>query len=72
MIPVRLRDQAGMVTGREYDFEYYVKDGHKFIAIDCGPVEDSITLEEAMEILRKHGYKFVQDDNWQQASSMVE
>lgn len=71
MIPVKLRDQAGMITGQEYDFEYFVRDGHKFIAIDCGPVENSITLEEAMQLLLKHGYKFVKDDNGQNEQDVV-
>lgn len=72
MIPIRLRDQAGMIVGQEYDFEYYVRNGHKYISIDCGPVEDSITLEEAMQLLQKHGYKFVKDDNGQIPDSVVE
>ena len=59
MIPVRLRDQAGMSTGQDYDFEYMEKDGYKYI-------------EEAMQLLRKHGYKFVKDDYGQTDENVVE
>ena len=72
MIPVRLRDQAGMSTGQDYDFEYMEKDGYKYIAINCGPIGDPISLEEAMQLLRKHGYKFVKDDYGQTDENVVE
>lgn len=60
MIPVRLRDQLGLVTGREYSFEVRQIDGRNYICIDCGPNSD---LEEAMRIVRKAGLRIIQNDD---------
>lgn len=60
MIPVRLRDQMGLITGKEYYFTTMEKDGRRFICIDCGSVENT-SLEEAMKIIQANGLKVVED-----------
>lgn len=60
MIPVRLRDQMGLIPGREYYFSVMEKDGRRFICIDCGSVENT-SLEEAMKIVQANGLKVVED-----------
>lgn len=60
MIPVRLRDQMGLIPGREYYFSVMEKDGRRFICIDCGSVENT-SLEEAMKIIQANGLKVVED-----------
>lgn len=60
MIPVRLRDQMGLITGKEYYFSTMEKDGRRYICIDCGPVENS-SLEEAMKIIQANGFKIVEN-----------
>lgn len=59
MIPVRLREQMGLVSGQEYYFTTMVKDGRKYICIDCGSV-DNTSLEEAMRIIQANGMKIVE------------
>lgn len=59
MIPVRLRDQMGLVVGKEYYFSTMEKDGRRYICIDCGSV-DSTSLEEAMRIVQANGMKIVE------------
>lgn len=59
MIPVRLRDQMGLIPGREYYFSVMEKDGRRFICIDCGSVDSS--LEEAMKIIQANGLKIVEN-----------
>ena len=54
MIPVRLRDQLGLITGREYSFEV------RYICIDCGL---NTELEEAMKLVQNAGLKIVQNDD---------
>lgn len=60
MIPVRLRDQMGLITGKEYYFTTMEKDGRRYICIDCGPV-DTTSLEEAMKIIQANGLKVVEN-----------
>lgn len=60
MIPVRLRDQMGLIPGREYYFSVMEKDGRRFICIDCGSVENT-SLEEAMKIVQANGLKIIED-----------
>ena len=60
MIPVRLRDQLGLVTGREYYFEVRQIDGRNYICIDCGL---NTELEEAMKLVQKSGMKVIQNDD---------
>lgn len=55
MIPIRLREEANMVAGKEYDFSMREIDGRKYICIDCGGVE--VELEKAKQLLREHGIK---------------
>jgi bifunctional DNA-binding transcriptional regulator/antitoxin component of YhaV-PrlF toxin-antitoxin module len=60
MIPVRLRDQLGLVPGREYTFEVRTFNDHNYICIDCGM---NTELEEAMKLVKKAGLKIVQNDD---------
>ena len=60
MIPVRLRDQLGLITGREYSFEVRQIDGRNYICIDCGL---NTELEEAMNLVQNAGLKVVQNDD---------
>lgn len=60
MIPVRLRDQLGLITGREYSFEVKQIDGRNYICIDCGL---NTELEEAMKLIQNAGLKIVQNDD---------
>lgn len=60
MIPVKLRDQMGLVTGREYYFSTMEKDGRRYILIDCGSCDE---LAEAMRIVQASGLKIVQNDD---------
>ena len=62
MIPVRLRDQMGLIPGREYYFSVMEKDGRRFICIDCGSVDDA-SLEEAMRIIQSRGLKVIEQDD---------
>lgn len=57
VIPTKLRDQMGLITGQEYQF-YTMEDdtGRKFICIEC-PGIDEKTLEEARRIVQKYGMK---------------
>lgn len=59
MIPIRLREQMGLTSGQEYYFTTMVKDGRKYICIDCGSVDFS--LEEAMKIIQANGLKIVEN-----------
>lgn len=58
VIPRKLRDEMGLITGQEYSF-YTLEDdeGRKFICIEC-PGIDQKTLEEARRIVEKYGPKF--------------
>lgn len=57
MIPVRLREQMGMLPGEEYEFVVLEQNGHRYLAIDCGAIEDSTALEEALKIVRRSGLR---------------
>lgn len=63
MIPVKLREQMGLVTGREYSFCTMEKDGRRYICIDCGSITDGVNLEEAMRVIQANGLKVVQNDS---------
>ena len=56
MIPIRLRESLGMVTGREYPFSVMEKDGRRYVCIDCGPV-DTTDLEAAIKLIEDSGLK---------------
>ena len=60
MIPVRLREQLGLITGREYSFEVRQIDGRNYICIDCGL---NTELEEAMKLVQNAGLKVVKTDD---------
>ena len=60
MIPVRLRDQLGLVPGREYTFEVRTFNDRNYICIDCGL---NTELEEAMKLIKRAGLKVVQNDD---------
>ena len=68
MIPIRLRDQLGLVVGREYTFEIRQINGRNYICIDCGM---NTELEEAMKLVQNAGLKVVQNDDWQATLSVV-
>lgn len=59
MIPIKLREQMGMVAGREYYFFTKVENGRKLICIDCGPEIPNDALEQAMKIVQASGMKIV-------------
>lgn len=63
MIPIELRKQMGMEASKEYKFFTMIKDGHKFICVDCGPEITDKAIEEAMKLLQEKGMKIVQSDN---------
>lgn len=63
MIPIKLRDQMGLIPGREYYFSTMEKNGRRYICIDCGTVESPTSLEEAMQIVQASGMKIVQSDD---------
>ena len=63
MIPVRLREQMGMVSGQEYYFSTCEDEGRKYICIDCGPSSDAQSLEQAIQILQKNGMTIVKSDD---------
>ena len=35
MLPIRLREQLGFISGREYSFYLYEKNGEKYLCIKC-------------------------------------
>ena len=58
VIPTKLREKMGMMTGKEYNFYVHeAEDGRRFICIEC-PGIDEKTLEEARRIVEKYGMKF--------------
>lgn len=63
MIPIKLREEMGLVPGKEYYFFTCINNGHKFICIDCGPEIGGTTLEQAMKIVQQNGLKIVQGDD---------
>lgn len=63
MIPIRLREEMNMIAGKTYPFCTLVENGRNYICIDCGPVEDAVTVEEALEIIRRAGLKVAGEDS---------
>lgn len=63
MIPVKLREQVGLVVGEEYSFSVLEKDNRRFICIDCGPITNGPSLEEAINIVQTSGLKVVENDS---------
>lgn len=63
MIPIKLREQMGMIAGKEYYFFTTIENGRKFICIDCGPEISDVTLKQAMKIIQASGMKIVQNDD---------
>lgn len=59
MIPVRIREQVGLVSGKEYYFSIKEENGRRYVCIDCGSVDSE--LEKAMQIVQENGFKVVQD-----------
>ncbi len=62
MIPSRLRDRMGLIPGKEYYFFIHEENGHRYICIDVGVVQE-MNLEQAKQFLQKNGIRFVQDDD---------
>lgn len=62
MIPSRLRDQMGLISGKEYYFFIHEENGHRYICIDTGEVKE-MNLEQAKQFLQQNGIKFVQNDD---------
>lgn len=56
MIPVKLREQVGLQTGREYYFTLKEIDGRRYICIDCGAAI-SADLEQAIKTIEANGMK---------------
>lgn len=56
VIPTKLRERMGLVTGQEYTFYTLEMDGRKFICIEC-PGIDEETLAEARRLVAKYGMK---------------
>lgn len=54
MIPVKLREQFNLPLLEEYPFYVHEENGDTYICIKCPHSE---ALEQAKELLRKHGYK---------------
>lgn len=55
MIPIRLRDRFGLVSGQEYNFTVLEHDGRVYIGIDCGASADHSALEDAIKLLEANG-----------------
>lgn len=62
-IPTRLREEVGLVIGREYNFFLHEEEGRKYICIDCGPTITPEMLNEAMKIVQNSGMRVVQNDD---------
>ncbi|MCM1217367.1 MAG: division/cell wall cluster transcriptional repressor MraZ [Lachnospiraceae bacterium] len=55
MLPIRLREQLGLIIGHEYDFFMYVEpDGRKFLCIECPSIKKE-EIEQARKIVAKFG-----------------
>ncbi len=63
MIPIRLREEMGLISGTEYAFFTHEMDGRKFICIECPSITQA-KLQEAMQIVQANGMKIVQSDDW--------
>lgn len=59
MIPVKLREQVGLQTGKEYYFTLKEIDGRRYICIDCGAAV-SPDLEQAIKTIEANGMKVTQ------------
>lgn len=46
-----------LVPGREYVFSTLEKDGHRFICIDCGLIQDE--LSKAIQIVQENGMQVI-------------
>lgn len=62
MIPIRLREQMNLISGKVYHFCTLTENGRNYICIDCGAVEDAVTIEEALEIIRRAGLSVVEPE----------
>lgn len=60
MIPVKLREQVGLITGNEYFFSVKEIDGRRYICIDCGTAI-SPNLEQAMKIIEANGMRITKE-----------
>jgi bifunctional DNA-binding transcriptional regulator/antitoxin component of YhaV-PrlF toxin-antitoxin module len=60
VIPSKLREYLGMISGEEYTLTYEEREGHRYIIIDCGMVENE--LEKAIELVRQNGLKVLPGD----------
>lgn len=64
MIPIKLREEMNMVSGKEYHFFKYIdEDGRRFVCIDCGLPDTQMTVEQAIQIIQARGLKIVEDDD---------
>lgn len=59
MIPVKLREMMNLQVGQEYEFSTLVKDGRKYICIDCGT--SAMSVEEAVRTLKAAGLTVVEE-----------
>lgn len=62
-IPTRLREQVGMIIGKEYSFLLHEENGRRYVCIDCGPAISPEMLSNAMQIVQASGMKVVQSDD---------
>lgn len=65
LIPIRLREEMGLIPGKVYHFFTHEENNRKFICIDCGIPETKpvLTIEEAVRIIQENGMKIVQNDD---------
>lgn len=57
MVPIRLREETGIVCGKEYDFFVHLtSEGRKFVCIEC-PLTTEEQIQEATKLLRSKGIK---------------
>lgn len=63
MIPVKLREEVNLQSGKEYQFFLHSENGHRFICIDCGPEFTTDDIDKAVQLLQKAGVKFVENDD---------
>lgn len=53
MLPIKLREQMGLIPGEVYSFATTEHGGHNQCKCTCGPVLSQV--EEAKQILRENG-----------------
>ena len=61
MIPIRLREQMGLVPGHVYNFFIHEENGKRYICMECPALDNQLSLEEAKRIIEANGMKISQD-----------